>query len=222
MNVFVIADDGTKLMPTNSVKARKLLKNNKAIIYKYHPFTIKLLYPTTHDIQDIELTVDAGYLHIGMSVKSEKHEYASRQYDLLLDEVEKHNDQRKYRRTRRNRLRYRKARWNNRHKAKGWFAPSIRHKIENHINLIKKYIEVAPIKNIFVECGQFDIQLMKALIEGKLVPEGADYQRGEQYGYDTLREALFSRDGYKCQICNKTPWKDGISLHRHHIGFWQL
>ena len=221
MNVFVIADDGTKLMPTNSVKARKLLKNNKAIIYKYNPFTIQLLYPTTHDTQDIELTVDAGYLHIGLSVKSEKYEYVSHQYDLLLDEVEKHNNQRKYRRTRRNKLRYRKARWNNRRKAKGWFAPSIRHKIENHVNLIKKFIEVAPINNIYIECGQFDIQLMKAIIEGKPLPEGVDYQRGEQYQYDTLKEAVFSRDGYKCKICGKTSWKDGISLHRHHIGFWQ-
>ena len=219
--VFVIADDGTRLMPTHSAKARNLLKLGKAIIYKHKPFTIQLTYYAPHNVQPIEITVDSGYAHIGFSVKSEKHEYISDQYDLLPNEVERHNDQRKYRRTRRNRLRYRKPRWKNRRIEKGWLAPSLIHKIENHVNLIKKHIDVLPVDDISIECGQFDRQLMKAIAEGKPLPTGTDYQQGEQYMYDTLKEAIFSRDNYTCQICKKTPWKDGIKLHRHHIGYWQ-
>ena len=72
-----------------------------------------------HNVQDVECCIDTGYGHIGISIKSLKHEYVHAQYDNLKDEVEKHNDQRKYRRTRRNHLRYRPARFNNRTKKEG-------------------------------------------------------------------------------------------------------
>ena len=219
--VFVIADDGTRLMPTHAAKARILLHSGKAIIEKYKPFTIRLQYHSAKNVQPIEIAADTGYIHIGLSIKSQKHEYISAQYDLLKDEVERHNNCRQYRRTRRNRLRYRKPRFNNRCKPKGWFAPSLQNKIDTHVRLIHSYYNVCPVTDLYIECGQFDLQVMKAMQENKPIPHGAEYQHGEQYGYDTLREALFSRDNYTCQICKRTPWKDNISLHRHHIGFWQ-
>ena len=219
--VFVIADDGTGLMPTHAAKARILLHSGKAIIEKYKPFTIRLQYHSAKNVQPIEIAADTGYIHIGLSIKSQKHEYISAQYDLLKDEVERHNNCRQYRRTRRNRLRYRKPRFNNRCKPKGWFAPSLQNKIDTHVRLIHSYYNVCPVTDLYIECGQFDLQVMKAMQENKPIPHGAEYQHGEQYGYDTLREALFSRDNYTCQICKRTPWKDNISLHRHHIGFWQ-
>src|SRR5699024_7284671 len=70
------------------------------------------------------------------SVKSEKHEYLGLQADLLPDETERHNARRKYRRTRRNRKCYRKPRFNNRKREKGWLAPSIRHKVEAQLLLL--------------------------------------------------------------------------------------
>ena len=219
--VFVITDDGTRLMPTHAAKARILLHSGKAIIEKYRPFTIRLRYHSTKNVQPVEIAVDTGYIHIGLSIKSQRHEYISAQYDLLKDEVERHNNCRKYRRARRNRLRYRKPRFNNRRKPEGWFAPSLQNKINIHVELIKSYYVVCPVTDIYIECGQFDLQVMKAVQDNKPIPHGIEYQRGEQYGYDTLREALFSRDHYTCQICKRTPWKDNVSLHRHHIGFWQ-
>ena len=208
-------------MPTYAAKARKLLHQGKAIIEKYQPFTIRLTYESKKYTQPIELSVDTGYLHIGLSVKSGKHEYVSNEYTLLKDETEHHNDCRKYRRTRRNRLRYRKPRFNNRRKQEGWLAPSILHKLEAHVRLIKRIYDVCPITDVYLEAGQFDPHALKAALEGKSVPHGKEYQTGEQYGYDTVREAVFARDGYTCQICKRTPWKDKITLHRHHIGFWK-
>ena len=41
-DVFVIADNGTRLMPTSRYRARKLLNAGQAVIYKYQPFTIRL------------------------------------------------------------------------------------------------------------------------------------------------------------------------------------
>lgn len=112
--VFVLSSTNKKLMPTNEYRARKLLKSGKAIIYKHHPFTIKLTVREDGYVQPIEYCCDTGYQHIGISIKSHKHEYVNEERILLKDETERHNDCRKYRRARRNRLRYRKARWNNR------------------------------------------------------------------------------------------------------------
>ena len=110
--VFVLSSTGKKLMPTSSYRTRKLLKADKAVIFKYRPFTIKLTKRSDGDIQPIEYCCDTGYQHIGISIKSQKSEYVNEQRDLLADETERHNDCKKYRRARRNRkTRYRKARW---------------------------------------------------------------------------------------------------------------
>ena len=114
MTTFVIAEDGTKLMPTTNVKkVRKLLRTRRAVICKHNPFTIKLKYQSTKYIQPIEFQEDAGYQNIGVSITSQKYEYVSETRVMLNNEVEKHNDCRKYRRARRNRLRYRKPRFDN-------------------------------------------------------------------------------------------------------------
>ena len=219
--VFVLSASNKKLMPTTEYRVRKLLKSGKATIYKYRPFTIKLTVREDGYTQPVEYCCDTGYEHIGISIKSHKHEYVNEQRDLLKDETEHHNDCRKYRRTRRNRLRYRKARWNNRKSLmnKDGFAPSIRNKRNRHIDLFKMYYEVCPITNATFEMGQFDTQVLKAIEEGKPLPEGTDYQQGEQYGYVTLREAVFGRDNYKCICCGKSALKDGVILKIHHLGY---
>jgi N6-L-threonylcarbamoyladenine synthase len=102
--VMVISKDGDRLMPTmRNGKVRHLLKSGKAKIVGRHPFTIQLLYETTNYTQPIELCVDTGAQHIGISLKSESREYVSAQYDLLVGEKERHDDARKLRGARRNR-----------------------------------------------------------------------------------------------------------------------
>lgn len=222
--VAVISSTGIRLMPTTSYRARKLLKKGRARIVQYKPFTIMILDRKDGDVQSVEFKEDTGYEHIGVSICSEKHEYISEQRDLLKDEPEKHNDCRKYRRTRRNRkTRYRKPRFDNR---KGiictdGFAPSIRNKRDRHTDIFMMYYKVMPITSAVFEMGQFDTQLLKAIAEGKPVPKGTDYQHGERYGIETLREAVFTRDGYKCICCGRTPFKDNAILHIHHMGFWK-
>ena len=225
MAVAVIAASGKKLMPTNNAKARKLLKSGRAVIYKYRPvFTIQLLDRTDGEVQPVEYKCDTGYAHIGISVCSGKHEYVNAQYDLLKDETERHNDCRKYRGVRRShKTRYRKPRFDNRHGliCKDGFAPSVRNKRDRHIDLFEQYYGVLPVTSAVFEMGQFDTQLLKAVEEGKPLPQGEDYQHGERYGTATIREAVFTRDGYKCIICGRTPFKDHAILHVHHTGFWK-
>ena len=215
-DVFVIANDGTRLMPTTRYRARKLLNADKAVICKYRPFTIQLTRTSEKNVQPIELCMDTGSEHIGISVKSEKHEYVHVQYDNLSDEKLRHQDQMTYRCTRRNRKRYRKPRFNNRRRTEGWLAPTNQHKIENHQRLIDMYIDTCLITNIVLEVGQFDPAAMQEFEETGVVLTGVDYQRGKQYQLANLREAVFVRDQYKCRICHKGV-EDGKVLHVHHI-----
>ena len=52
MLVYVISVEGKPLMPCKPAKARKLLKNKKAKIVKYEPFTIQLLFECENQIQE--------------------------------------------------------------------------------------------------------------------------------------------------------------------------
>ena len=124
MFTFVVAKDENPLMPTSNIKkVRHLLKENRAEIFCYDPFAIRLLYdiPENEDgssvTQPVELCEDTGDHHVGLSIKSEKHEYVSAQYDHLTDEAKRHeNCRREHRRPRRHRKRYRKPRFDNRKK----------------------------------------------------------------------------------------------------------
>lgn len=220
--VAVISNSGIPLMPTTEYRARRLLKKGRAEIFLYRPFTIKILDREDGITQSIEYKCDTGYQYIGISICSDKREFINEQRDMLLDEVEKHTKCRKYRRTRRNRkTRYRKARWNNRKGkiSKDGFAPSIRNRRDTHLRLFESYRKVLPITSVVFEMGQFDIQVLKTIEENKPMPEGIDYQHGEQYGYSTLREAVFFRDDYTCICCGKSAIKDGVILKIHHLGY---
>lgn len=223
MAVFVISKYGERLMPTTCYgKVRHMLKDGRAVIFKRDPFTIQLTYDSPSYTQPIELCMDTGYEHIGLSLKSESEEYVANQYDLLPNEKQRHDDQRKLRRTRRNRLRYRKPRFSNRHASKkpGWFAPSLKNRADRHIDLIARYSSVCPITSIYLEVGEFDTMLLKALQEGKSIPTGTDYQHGPKYGTQTLRSAVFARDKHTCKICGR-GLADGAVLHAHHMYFWR-
>ena len=71
MLVFVKNKHGENLMPCKPSKARKLLKQKKAKIISYKPFTIQLLYGSSGYKQPVILGVDLGSKHIGIAVTSE-------------------------------------------------------------------------------------------------------------------------------------------------------
>ena len=221
MSVAVVSGTGRKLMPTSSYKARKLLKSGRAEILYYRPiFTIRLKDRMDGNVQPMEYACDTGYQHVGVSVKSEKHEYVHAQYEMLTNETERNNDRRKYRRTRRNRKRYRADRFNNRSRKNQDMAPSLQHRMENQVRIFESYYKILPITSAAFEMGKFDTQLLQAIADGKPLPKGKDYQHGSKYLFQTVREAVFTRDHFTCQICGK-PIKDGTILHTHHIGFWK-
>lgn len=210
--MYVLNNQGNPLMPCKEAKARKLLKQNKAIIAKYEPFTIQLTFECENQTQEVSLGVDAGSKHIGISATTEKQVLYEADVELRNDIVDKLSSRREARRTRRNRLRYRPARFDNRlhSKHKGWLAPSIEQKINSHIQAIKRLHQILPISKIVVETAQFDIQK----IQNPDI-EGEQYQQGDQMGFWNVREYVLFRDEHRCQYC-KGKSKDN-RLNVHHI-----
>lgn len=201
-------------MPTEDHRAvRLLLKEGKAEVVRRTPFTIRLLVTTNTYTQPVTLGVDAGSRNIGMSATTETKELYASETELRGDVSEKLSTRRECRRARRNRkMRYRKARFNNRvhTKHKGWLAPSVEQKIGSHLQLVKNVHKILPVTKVVVEVASFDIQKIKNPdIEGK------GYQQGDQLGFWNAREYVFWRDGHTCQCC-KGKSKDKV-LNVHHI-----
>lgn len=214
--VYVLNKDGLPLMPTHKLgKVRHLLKDGKSKVVKRSPFTIQLNYNCDNYIQPITLGVDAGSKHIGLSASTKKEELYCSDVELRDDVVELLSTRRQNRRTRRNHLRYRPARFNNRKasKPKGWLAPSVKQKVESHLKVVEEVHKILPIANIIVEVASFDTQLLKAELEGKTI-SGIDYQQGEMLGYNT-REYVLYRDNHTCQHCHGKS-KDKV-LEVHHL-----
>lgn len=210
--VYVLAQDGTPLMPTKRYgKVRHLLEDGRAKVVKRTPFTIQLLYPSVKYVQPVTLGVDAGSKHIGLSATAESEELYASDVELRNDIAKKLSSRRAFRRARRSRkTRYRKARFQNRRKPEGWLAPSVQNKIRTHWTVIRQVCEILPVSQIVVETASFDIQKIKN-------PEisGKEYQQGEQLGFWNVREYVLCRDGHTCQCCHGKS-KDPV-LNVHHI-----
>ena len=211
--VYVINKQGQALMPTERFgKVRRLFKNSLAHVVCRIPFTIQLDYDTTDYTQPVSLGVDAGSKHIGISATTSEKELYAADVELRNDIVDKLSTRRELRRTRRSRLRYRKARFNNRvsSKRKGWLAPSVENKIQTHLTVVEKIHKFLPITNIVVETASFDIQK----INNPSI-SGSEYQQGEQLDFFNVREYVLFRDNHICQHC-KGKSKDKV-LNVHHI-----
>lgn len=212
--VYVQSIDGTPLMPCSEAKARRLLKQHRARRVKNTPFTIRLKFVVDGYTQPVSLGVDSGYQHIGLSATANGKVLFEAVAECRTDITKLMESRRSLRHSRRNRkTRYREPRFNNRvhSKHKGWLVPSVEQRISYHMHLIDYVCGLLPIKHIVVEVAKFDIQKLKdALIKGK------EYQHGEQYGFDNVKEYIRFRDGFKCHHCHRKGGPN-VRLEVHHI-----
>lgn len=220
MLVYVLKQNGQPFMPTARFgKIRRLLKAKKAKVVRREPFTIKLLYePKTDVVQECYCGVDTGSKHIGVAVVSNDKVLYQSQTELRTDIKRKMDARRQARRFRRFRkTRYRKPRFLNRGNStkSDRLPPSVKHKVQAHIDEIEFCKKILPVSDLIVEVSQFDTALMKdpSLISEKIKHWG--YQQGFNYGYSSRREAILHRDNYTCQCCGKKNCR----LEVHHIKF---
>ena len=215
MLVYVVNKNGQPLMPTcNGAKVRVLLKQNRAKVVSKCPFTIKLLYEGTTFTQPLTLGVDTGSKYVGSAVINDTTaEVVYESQTELRDDIKSKMDRRRaFRRGRRNKLRYRPMRFNNRKasKRKERYSPTLISKFQGHKREVEFIKSILPISNIILEVGEFDTQLLQ---DSTLVFHKWDYQRGELYQQENFKQAAKARDGYKCQCCGRKSCR----LEVHHL-----
>ena len=196
-------------MPCSQRKARLLLKEGKARIIGYKPFTIQLTVATGESVQEVHLGVDTGAKHIGIATTSSNKVLVKGEIELRDDVHENMVNRSRARKLRRNRkTRYRKAKFLNRKRQDGWLPPTVQSKLDATFMWIDKFSKLLPCPILHIEVGKFDIHRM---INPDITNE--DYQNGQCAGYYDVRYFVFARDNYTCQVCKK---KNKI-LNTHHI-----
>ena len=220
MLVYVLKQNGQPFMPTDRFgKVRRLLREGKAKVVCREPFTIRLLYePETDVVQECYCGVDTGSKHIGVAVVGNDKVLYQSQTELRSDIKKKMERRKSFRQLRHSRkTRYRKPRFLNRRNSikKDRLPPSVKHKVQAHIDEIEFCKKILPISDLILEVSQFDTALMKnpSLINERVKHWG--YQQGFNYGYSSRREAILHRDNYTCQCCGKKNCR----LEVHHIKF---
>ena len=209
--VYVLDIDGKPLMPTKRhYRVRQLLRHGEAVVVCAYPFTIRLTTEKIRFTQHVNLGIDSGTRHIGVSATTCNDTLYSAEAILRKDISDLIATRREQRRTRRNRLRYRPARFNNRTATKkdSWLPPSTLNKVAFHSKVIKYVRSFLPISKVVIEITPFDTQkLSNPDIEGE------QYQHGEQEGYGNVREYVLWRDGHQCQYCHGKSGDNVLQVH---------
>lgn len=223
--VFVLDNKKDPLMPCTPARARILLTKKQASVFKYFPFTIILHNRKGGKTQPIQAKFDQGSKTTGMALVAEFKTgntvvFAANiehKGHLVVERLINRSANRRFRRSRK--TRYRKPKWTNamskvqlahiNQRPKGWFAPSIRSRLDNITNISKKLIKLTPIKNFSVENVRFDTQLMN-----NPNISGVEYQQGTLFEKE-VKEYLLYLYKHRCAYCHGLS-NDPI-LEKEHI-----
>lgn len=210
--VFVVDTSHRPLDPIHPARARQLLRNKKAAVFRLFPFTL-ILKESCPDapVQNLKVKIDPGARFTGLAVVNEESGEV-----VFAAEIEHRGFQirdaltsrRQLRRSRRNRkTRYRQTRFLNRTKPERWLPPSLTSRVENILTWVRRLTKFCPVNSIAVELVKFDTQLMQ---DANI--SGIAYQQGTLMGYE-VREFLLERWQRQCAYCGV---KD-VPLEIEHI-----
>ena len=207
--IYVVDSNGTPLMPTSRLgMVRRWLKTGQAKWFGNSRNTIQFVRLVTTNTQELTLGVDAGF-HLGLAVVGNKREYYASE-SLRKSEKDRITSRRELRRTRRNRLRYRQARFDNRRRKASWLAPSVQHRLDFTIKEIKRLYTFLPIAKLVVEVAPFDNQ---KLLNPNIKPW--EYTHGKTHGFKTIKDYLLARDNYRDALDGKQY--PASQLRVHHL-----
>lgn len=198
--IFVLDTNKNPLNPIHPARARMLLQERKAAVWKRYPFTIILKDALPNaDVAPLRLKIDPGAKFTGLALVNDASSEVVWAAELehrgfqIRDALTK---RRQLRRGRRNRkTRYRQPRFNNRKRPTGWLPPSLQSRVENVVTWVMRLQKLASISDISQELVKFDTQLMEN-------PDirGVEYQQGELAGYE-VREFLLNKFDRTCMYC---------------------
>jgi hypothetical protein len=211
--VFVVDTNLRPLDPVHPGRARLLLSQGKAAVYRRYPFTLIVKIEVAEpDVQPLRIKLDPGSKTTGIAIVDDatgevvfaaELAHRGQKIKAALD------DRRAIRRSRRQRkTRYRKTRFQNRtNKKGGWLPPSLESRIANVLTWVHRLSRYCPIKAVSMELVRFDMQLME-----NAEVSGVQYQQGTLAGYES-REYLLEKWNRTCVYCGA---KD-IPLQIEHI-----
>ena len=211
--VFVLDKNKKPLDTCHPSRARQLLRERRAVVFRRYPFTIllkdrELEESVTHAHR---VKLDPGSRTTGIALVREGDNKVLWAGELAhRGQVIKNalDDRRAVRRGRRNRkCRYRPARFDNRKRQDGWLPPSLESRVANIQTWVSRLVWSAPVEAISTELVKFDTQAMEN-------PEisGVEYQQGELQGYE-VREYLLEKWGRQCAYCGRS----NLPLEVEHI-----
>ena len=210
--VFVVDTEQRALAPCHPARARRLLAEGKAAVWRHYPFTI-ILKRAGADAQPtpLRLKLDPGSNVTGIAVVNDTTGQVVWAGELTHrgQQVKARLDRRRTcRRSRRQRhTRYRPARFLIRRRRAGWLPPSLESRIANVSTWVERLRRWCPIGALSLELVKFDTQLMQ-----NAEISGIEYQQGELAGYE-VREYLLEKWGRKCAYCKAT----NVPLQIEHI-----
>ncbi|MDC8832812.1 RNA-guided endonuclease IscB [Alteromonas gilva] len=215
MRVLVLDNQKQPLMPCRQARARQLLRDGKAAVFRRYPFTIILKERQGGDTQAVSLNVDPGSKTTGIALVAllqRGHvaiygQHIVHRGQQVRDALESRRALRRSRRQRK--TRYRKPRFLNRTRTAGWLPPSLMSRAHNVETWAKRLNRFAPVTSANVETVRFDTQLLEN-------PDiaGRAYQQGSLFGWE-LREYLLYRHQHTCAYCHGLT-KDAV-LEKEHI-----
>ena len=196
--VFVLDTNKQPLEPCTPGMSRSLLKAGKAAVFRQYPFTIILKKAVeAKEVKQCQLKLDPGSKITGIAIlQDSKLIWAAElthRGQQIKDDLESRRSLRKGRRARK--TKYRKPRFLNRTREKGWLAPSLEHRILTTMTWVKRLIKLVKINSIAMELVRFDTQKLQN-------PEisGTKYQQGTLYQYE-VREYLLEKFNRTCVYC---------------------
>jgi 5-methylcytosine-specific restriction endonuclease McrA len=198
--VFIVDSERKPLDPIHPGWARKLLSSGQAAVLRRYPFTLILKKRVKEpQVQSLRVKIDPGSRTTGVAILNEKTGevvFAAEIFHRGQQIKDALNDRRGVRRSRRRRkTRYRKPRFSNRSKRKGWLPPSLESRIHHIQTWVRRFQALCPITAISLELVRFDMQALEN-------PDisGIEYQQGTLFGYE-LREYLLLKWKHACAYC---------------------
>ena len=211
-NVFVLDMQKRPLDPVHPGRARLLLKEGKAAIFRRYPFTIiRKAAGSAAPPQLLRVKIDPGSKTTGLALINDQtgevlwagelaHRGGAIGHALLARRA-----RRRSRRTRK--TRHRAPRFLNRRRPEGWLAPSLESRVMNVVTWVERLRRAAPIAAISLEVVRFDTQ---ALQNPQI--SGVEYQQGELLGYE-VRAYLLEKWDRACAYCGTR----NVPLQVEHI-----
>ncbi|NEP09971.1 MAG: HNH endonuclease [Symploca sp. SIO2C1] len=204
--VFVLDTNKQPLNPIHPGRARMLLSQGKAAVFRRYPFTLILKQKASKlTVEPLTIKIDPGAKTTGLALVND-----ARGEVVWAGELQHRGFQirdtltsrRQLRRSRRNRkTRYRKSRFLNRTRTKGWLSPSLSSRVANILTWVKRLSSLCQITAISQELVRFDTQKME---DADI--RGVGYQQGTLAGYE-VREFLLEKWNRTCAYCGAKDTK---------------